>query len=124
MMQTDKPNGDGVLNLFRLWRRFLAASSVLAVLLICDLLFRSEIPLFSPRSSYEMPDWLGALLLIMVWLVPVTWVLGISGIRRATLAQLALSSLIVFTLTALSILVIAILVFVAASIYFRAFVIE
>jgi len=124
MMKADRSSGEDTLNLFRLWPRFLAASAALAVLLICDFLFRSEIPLFSPYSNYEMPDWLGALLLVMAWFVPVAWVLGISGLRRATAAQFALSSLILIALTALSILTIALVVFVSASIYFRAFVFE
>jgi hypothetical protein len=112
---------NGELHVLRLWRRVLVASIATALVLLCDLLFRSEIPLFSPFSTYVMPDWLGALLLVLVWLVPVTWILRWSGLRRATLAQFVLASFLFVVSTAASVIAIALVVLVTAAVYLRLF---
>lgn len=110
-------SANGELQLLPLWPRFLIASIATAFVLLCDFLFRSEIPLFSPFSSYQMPDWLGALLLVLVWLVPVAWILRWSGLRRATLAQFAFTSLLFVIFTAVALVAIVLLVLVTAGVY-------
>jgi hypothetical protein len=110
---------NGEFHVLRLWRRVLVASIVTALLLLCDLLFRTEIPLFSPFSTYVMPDWLGALLLVLIWLVPVAWILRWSGLRRATLAQFVFTSFFFVVFTVASVVAIALVVLLTAAVYLR-----
>ena len=119
MRTKDQREGE-LLYLMPLWRRFVLASLLTALLLIGDFLFGFEISLFSLLFWADTrPDWLGALVLVLLWIVPVAWTLGLNGLRRASLAQFILASLVLLTLTAIAVFMVLLVLMLAASIYVR-----
>ena len=92
----------------------MVVSLVSSIVLVGSLLFGSEIPLFSPFSTYVMPDWLAASLLVLVLIVPVVLVLRFDGLRTASLGRFVIVAAATHLLTAIFIFVFAILFVLAA----------
>jgi hypothetical protein len=112
------PRGDDTFRLWSLRRRFLFASVfstflLIVCLVIDDLLIGPD----SWLSPYFWPDWLLAILVVMLWLIPIAWILRLDGIRRCSLSQLVTASFVYFFLTVISVAVALLVVVLGASVH-------
>ena len=96
--------------------RFLLASGLTSLLLVGDLLVGPELfwPIFWDDSWAAWPR---AAMLVILWILPVVWILRRDGIQRSTLAQFLLSIFLHLLLTLLAFVGISIQLVFVASVY-------